>query len=816
MTSILEQLIYTSCRKSTDLTKVTEEYEEEMRKKKQRERDAKDEEERRRIEDNDRRERQMESEAMERSLEFTATTERMRAMFFGRPAQQIRLLKRDCQVNPKLFFTFQQAIILLSLYQIERNKAEYYCSAWTHLMEDSQEERQIQIDIIHRATKQKSDAAARADSLRGKEKGARQAALYLKGCQLHDASEKSRIAADQFGAEAADEEQKARIARAELEDAEENKLIEEEKINACKVQIKYNQKLAKKALEEAIQRERDEIRAVMDEEDRLIKARPTFDDLLANNAPLSSLAKSYQDDIDKIDRRLALIAMEQEMFCPSYLVGTPTQTSFLGKGKSKPVTIFVAARAKSVPVDGKKYEILERDFEWIDEKQTPGTTCLGRRGVEENGLLFQRSIVVTAAQELCNPFKSEELLLSQTESLQLSGNQKNWIKLVKLSLFERIDFPKLSAAENQILRDAQVNAKVDAQERWRNFGRENLNEMQTCISITSDYFAKDDLFISRANFKSKQAKTLLDKKLFGRMWEQKTCITARTRLHLATKADEIVQMLEKDQMEKNHEPEPKSSAPGSSNIVKLDRVTVRLRHCPKHLWRTTYTERGKAKPLLSVLNNSSFLGPKLSGYLPVSVPNLHVDDKSADGIDDVDGRPRLYAIISDVKVDLNRPVKKGADLIVLRVFDERKMTPEMRNRAAANKRKGPPGPETTDKTRPWELASITIKSPADGKFTGLCPAVWKQKEFESAKIRNDLQLFDWNKPKTHGYLDHTWLADEKSTTSDDLLHSYNLKVFSFEKIAFIEQSEDKWQDRILPVFEWPDIFFKDFNHFFVR
>ncbi len=136
--------------------------------------------------------------------------------------------------------------------------------------------------------------------------------------------------------------------------------------------------------------------------------------------------------------------------------------------------------------------------------------------------------------------------------------------------------------------------------------------------------------------------------------------------------------------------------------------------------------------------------------------------------------------------------------------------------AAAHKQKCSPDTETLDETRPWELKQITIKSPADGKFTGLCPAVWNQKKSESAKIRNDLQLFDWNKPKTHGYLDHNWIADGKSMTSNDLLRSCNLKVYSFEKIAFIEQSEDSWQDRILPVFEWPDVFFKDFNHFFVR
>ncbi len=249
-------------------------------------------------------------------------------------------------------------------------------------MEDSEEECRLQDDTIHRATKQKSDAAARADSLRGKEKGARQAAAYLKGCQLHDASEKSRVAADKFGAEAAEEEQKARLARAELEDAEENKLIEQEKVNACNVQVRYNQKLAKKALEEAIQRERDEIRAVMDEENRLKEARKTFDELLADNAPLSSLAKSYQDDLDKIDRRLALIAMEQEMFCPSYLCGAPAQTSLLSRSNAA-VNIFVAARAnlKGKAIDGKKYEINEKNFEWREEKQTPGTICFGRRFV---------------------------------------------------------------------------------------------------------------------------------------------------------------------------------------------------------------------------------------------------------------------------------------------------------------------------------------------------------------------------------------------------------------------------------------------------
>lgn len=66
--------------------------------KKMLERQKKDEEEKRRLEEKDRMERQMEQEAMARSIEFANGIERMRAMFFGRPSQQIRLLKRDCQV----------------------------------------------------------------------------------------------------------------------------------------------------------------------------------------------------------------------------------------------------------------------------------------------------------------------------------------------------------------------------------------------------------------------------------------------------------------------------------------------------------------------------------------------------------------------------------------------------------------------------------------------------------------------------------------------------------------------------------------------
>ena len=242
-----------------------------------------------------------------------------------------------------------------------------------HLRDDSEHELHLQEEIIARAARQKGEAAARAHSLRGKEKGARQAAAYLKGCQLLDASEASSRAADQYGAEAAEEEQKARIARAELEDAEENKLIEIEKINACDVQIKYTQKLAKKSLEEAVQREREEIRAVIEEEDRLIKARPTFDKLLEESPALSSTAKSYQDDVDKIDRRLAIIAMEQEMFRPTYL--HVTDLNFIGKRTHSNVNIFIASRSPTK----KNIEVHEKEFEWRQAKQTPGTVCLGRR-----------------------------------------------------------------------------------------------------------------------------------------------------------------------------------------------------------------------------------------------------------------------------------------------------------------------------------------------------------------------------------------------------------------------------------------------------
>ena len=311
---------------------------------------------------------------------------------------------------------------------------------------------------------------------------------------------------------------------------------------------------------------------------------------------------------------------------------------------------------------------------------------------------------------------------------------------------------------------------------------------------------------------------MLDKKLFGRIWDQKTCIIARKRLNLAAKADDIVRQLEDEQIQKSHEP-------GTNGIVQLDRVTVRLRHIPQHLWLSTYAQASKAKLPLSVFNNNSYLGPRLHGYIPVCVPNLDERDDLAFGIDDADGRPRKYGIVWKVK-PLDSQVEEGEDLIVIRVFDDRKMNlDEMRELAGSNKRgkqrksaKPFDHPDLSSNVGAWEFPAVTIRAPASGKFTGLCPAIWKQRDL-SEKDKNEraeLGLFDWSKPKTHGYLDHDWISDPRSQDSNDMLHNYNLKVFSFEKIAFIEQSEDGWEANILPVAEWPDLFFKDFKHFFVR
>ena len=321
---------------------------------------------------------------------------------------------------------------------------------------------------------------------------------------------------------------------------------------------------------------------------------------------------------------------------------------------------------------------------------------------------------------------------------------------------------------------------------------------------------------SRANIKSKKATKLLDKKLFGRIWDERTCINARKRLHLATKASHIVAQLEEEQESSRHE------LPELGAIVQLDRVTVRLRHEPQHLWLMSYALSGK--PALSVLNSSSFLGPKLFGYRPVLVPKLDSLDDPALGIDDGDGRPRRYGVVWELKAKMDDFVKEGDELIVLRVFDERKMNTTMRN-TGDSKRKGKkadpaePGTSAGGKgepaAAPWEDPPVTIVAPASGKFTGLCPAVWRQKE-HGLKERAERGLFDWNQPKPHGFLTHEWLRGEGPRGGGDVLRTHNLRVFSFEKVAFIEQGEEHWDHRVLPVAEWPDFFFKDFKHFFVR
>ena len=108
---------------------------------------------------------------------------------------------------------------------------------------------------------------------------------------------------------------------------------------------------------------------------------PIFDAELANSPALSSKAKSCQDDMDKIDRRLALLAMEQEMFRPSYL--HVTSTTILGGRGSSTVNIFIAKRLMAVPGKSKS-EVHEKPFEWKTERQTPGTVCLGRRSFLQN------------------------------------------------------------------------------------------------------------------------------------------------------------------------------------------------------------------------------------------------------------------------------------------------------------------------------------------------------------------------------------------------------------------------------------------------
>ena len=111
------------------------------------------------------------------------------------------------------------------------------------------------------------------------------------------------------------------------------------------------------------------------------------------------------------------------------------------------------------------------------------------RGAEESGLLFQRSVVVNHENEFRNLFKCRDwdTFLSLTESLHLSGNLKKWTK--------HIQDKALFSEEKKAIRN-------EVHERWSSLGQENLREIRKCVVVTSDYFAKDDLFISRCGAKS--------------------------------------------------------------------------------------------------------------------------------------------------------------------------------------------------------------------------------------------------------------------------------------------------------------------------
>ena len=315
------------------------------------------------------------------------------------------------------------------------------------------------------------------------------------------------------------------------------------------------------------------------------------------------------------------------------------------------------------------------------------------------------------------------------------------------------------------------------------------------------------------------AKTVLNKEVFTIIWVQRSCIDARCKHYRALKRPDEIASLVAQQKKDSHERKP-GADPNPRNILDIDRVKVRLRHTPEYLWMTSWVEIA-SKPLLSDLNNNNSLGPKRLELLPIKMPKLSDMDTDRTEINDVDGRPRYYAILWNVKKKFNEMVKQGDELIEFRVFNERKMTTEMKERGVfagtENSTQPPPFKPGPD----FFVGVVKIVAPASGRFTGLCPAVWKQRTNKERanflkETRGQVPLFDWKAPKTHGYLDQEWVDKNVGRNPEDLLRNYNLKFFSYETLAFIDQGEEGWSKRLLPVEEWPELFFKEFFYFFVR
>ena len=321
---------------------------------------------------------------------FAEEVAKRRTMFLGRIAQQARLAKRNLQVTDFACkglaasscgsgiacAIIVSVTICLFLAQIERNKREYYWAMWKHLLSDCEEELRLQQLARDDAKRRRRAASAASDTLRGQEKGARAAAARLKDVSLLDASADALKAAERFCKEAAEEEGKARQARADEEDAIENVERELEKKRACEVQLWFNRMESKKVLDDLVDMERVEILKVVAEEDFLLEQRIFFVDCLNSAAPLSGTAKSYQDDVDRIDRRLALLAMEQEMFRPMYT--QPTASPSLLSLSSKAVNIFLSARLAALQsASSREVGVQSKRFETREVRQPPGTVCLG-------------------------------------------------------------------------------------------------------------------------------------------------------------------------------------------------------------------------------------------------------------------------------------------------------------------------------------------------------------------------------------------------------------------------------------------------------
>jgi len=570
-------------------------------------------------------EQQMATEAMrnrkkeeEKNLQFKEQSkinaENNRLAFFGRPAQKLRLQKRELQ--------------------LERNDKEWQCCIFKHLETDIEAEIKLQKRRAGEERNKKNVAANKAANLRAKERGARAAEKGLNMCgeQLEDAKKVSSEAADKYAAEALVQEELARAAKILEEEADELVSQEEEKLRCVQAQIKSLKWQAKGVLDMCYDLEVKEIEAVIAEEKVVEQSLVDANNRLKQLPDGNPAWVDTKNRIYELERRLDQLLMEKRMFVPMFTEFTKQDIEALEKAApaSKEYLgmelVFETVEIEKPPGAAKRrghsWRLLEtpkqREFVWIHIEQKPGMIGLGRGRV---GDLTERQKVVREKE------KNEENDLDAKETHE------------GLNEFGLTDFflPPKKGQKSYWQKVAQTDTSP----------AEYL-EIDTCnaapyLRIRNTHLAKPPFkYLSRKDYDAgeTEARDILDQ-------------------------DKFLELFQKDQRHEAHYDMPDYKIKLRFPVTFAWATTWVGKASQDFFLQKKRTFPRKNKPI------SHTLGPRKLGYEDVIVPGMHHDDKPGDIEEPKDRLPRLIGTIHEWRVPFGTPVTENQLLALVAVEDER-------------------------------------------------------------------------------------------------------------------------------------------------